>query len=49
MYSIFFLGFIMIADSFGLEIPTWLSPLTAVATSMWPSWFQEALRQASMR
>lgn len=27
MYSIFFLGTIMLADSFGLHIPTWLSPL----------------------
>ncbi|MFA6097678.1 MAG: DUF475 domain-containing protein [Candidatus Paceibacterota bacterium] len=27
MYSIFFLGSIMLLDSFGFEIPTWLSPL----------------------
>jgi hypothetical protein len=27
MYSIFFLGIIMIADSFSLEIPQWLSPV----------------------
>jgi hypothetical protein len=27
MYSIFFLGTIMIMDSFGAEIPTWLSPI----------------------
>jgi uncharacterized protein len=27
MYSIFFLGCIMIADSFGYEIPAWLSPI----------------------
>lgn len=27
MYSIFFLGVIMIADSFGAHIPEWLSPL----------------------
>jgi hypothetical protein len=27
MYSIFFLGAIMIADSFGVHIPFWLSPL----------------------
>jgi len=31
MYSIFFLGAIMLGDSFGLHIPAWLSPLvTAV-------------------
>jgi len=27
MYSIFFLGAIMLADSFGLNIPSWLSPI----------------------
>jgi hypothetical protein len=27
MYSIFFLGIIMIADSYGFHIPTWLSPV----------------------
>jgi hypothetical protein len=27
MYSIFFLGFIMILDSFGLHIPFWVSPV----------------------
>jgi uncharacterized protein len=27
MYSIFFLGIIMILDSYGLHIPTWLSPV----------------------
>jgi len=27
MYSIFFLGCIMLADSFGYEIPAWLSPI----------------------
>ena len=27
MYSIFFLGTIMLVDSFGVHIPTWLSPL----------------------
>ncbi len=28
MYSILFLGTIMIADSFGMHIPSWVSPLT---------------------
>ncbi|MBI2338437.1 DUF475 domain-containing protein [Candidatus Daviesbacteria bacterium] len=28
MYSIFFLGSIMLLDSFGLHIPSWLSPVT---------------------
>jgi uncharacterized protein len=27
MYSIFFLGIIMIADSYGFDIPTWVSPV----------------------
>ena len=27
MYSIFFLGCIMIADSFGVHIPVWVSPI----------------------
>lgn len=27
MYSIFFLGMIMLLDSFGLEIPSWVSPV----------------------
>jgi hypothetical protein len=27
MYSIFFLGIIMILDSFGFHIPSWLSPV----------------------
>jgi uncharacterized protein len=27
MYSIFFLGIIMILDSFGVDIPFWVSPL----------------------
>ncbi len=32
MYSIFFLGAIMILDSFGYHIPTWLSPLITFGT-----------------
>jgi hypothetical protein len=28
MYSIFFLGMIMVADSFGVHIPIWVSPIT---------------------
>lgn len=31
MYSILFLGGIMLADAFGHEIPSWLSPLTTFA------------------
>lgn len=31
MYSIFFLGSIMLAESFGLHIPVWLSPLVTAA------------------
>ena len=32
MYSIFFLGAIMIADSFGFHIPHWISPLITFGT-----------------
>ncbi|MFA5412000.1 MAG: DUF475 domain-containing protein [Candidatus Micrarchaeia archaeon] len=31
MYSIFFLGSIMVLDSFGFEIPAWLSPIITFA------------------
>lgn len=31
MYSILFLGLIMLADSFGLDIPEWLSPIITFA------------------
>ncbi len=40
MYSILFLGFIMIADSFGAHIPTWFSPLVTfgvVGFFLWKS------------
>jgi len=32
MYSIFFLGMIMVFDSFGIEIPAWFSPVVTFAT-----------------
>lgn len=32
MYSILFLGLVMIFDSFGLDIPSWLSPLLTFST-----------------
>ena len=32
MYSIFFLGFIMILDSFGFRIPSWVSPFITFST-----------------
>jgi hypothetical protein len=32
MYSIFFLGIIMVLDSFGYEIPAWLSPMVTFGT-----------------
>lgn len=35
MYSILFLGIIMLLDSFGMEIPEWLSPLITFATVGW--------------
>lgn len=30
MYSIFFLGFVMVAHSFGVHIPDWLSPVVTI-------------------
>lgn len=35
MYSILFLGIIMLLDSFGLKIPEWLSPIITFATVGW--------------
>jgi len=32
MYSIFFLGIVMLADSFGIHIPPWLSPIVTFLT-----------------
>ncbi|MEI6528443.1 MAG: DUF475 domain-containing protein [bacterium] len=32
MYSILFLGFIMLADSFGVHIPSWVSPVATFIT-----------------
>lgn len=32
MYSILFLGLIMIADAFGLHVPSWLSPMATFGT-----------------
>jgi uncharacterized protein len=32
MYSILFLGTIMIADAFGIEIPSWVSPVVTFLT-----------------
>jgi len=32
MYSILFLGLIMILDSFGYHIPAWLSPVATFGT-----------------
>ncbi|MDP2845916.1 MAG: DUF475 domain-containing protein, partial [Candidatus Methanoperedens sp.] len=31
MYSIFFLGVIMVLDSFGAHIPSWLSPVVTIS------------------
>ena len=35
MYSILFLGMIMLLDSFGVEIPTWLSPIVTFGVVGW--------------
>jgi len=32
MYAIFFLGFVMIAESFGLHIPAWFTPIITIIT-----------------
>jgi len=40
MYSILFLGLIMIANSFGMNIPEWLSPIitfTVIGIFLWKS------------
>jgi len=31
MYSIFFLGIIMVLDSFGAHIPNWISPVVTIS------------------
>ena len=38
MYSIFALGVIMLADSFGMHIPEWLSPATTFAIILYFFW-----------
>ncbi len=35
MYSIFFLGVIMIVDAFGIHIPQWVSPVITAGTVAW--------------
>lgn len=35
MYSILFLGVLMILDSFGFDIPTWFSPLVTIGVVGW--------------
>lgn len=41
MYAIFFLGIIMLLESFGFNIPSWLSPITTfvvIGYFFWQSW-----------
>lgn len=38
MYSILFLGLIMLADAFGLEVPYWVSPLTTFSVVCFFYW-----------
>jgi len=38
MYSILFLGLIMLADSFGVHIPQWLSPVVTFGMIGWFFW-----------
>lgn len=35
MYSVFFLGSIMVAEAFGAELPTWLAPITTFGSIGW--------------
>jgi len=35
MYSVLFLGLIMLGDSFGMEIPVWLAPITTFGSIGW--------------
>ncbi|MCX6796949.1 MAG: DUF475 domain-containing protein [Candidatus Doudnabacteria bacterium] len=38
MYSILFLGIIMLLDAFGFEIPSWVSPITTFIVVGWFFW-----------
>lgn len=38
MYSILFLGIIMLLDAFGFEIPSWVSPITTFTVVGWFFW-----------
>lgn len=38
MYSILFLGIIMLIDAFGFEIPSWVSPITTFIVVGWFFW-----------
>lgn len=42
MYSILFLGLIMIADAFGLHVPSWLSPMATFGTIAYFFWKSKA-------
>jgi uncharacterized protein len=44
MYSIFFLGMIMLLDSFGFEIPSWLSPVMTFAVVGYFFWKSTRVR-----
>ena len=43
MYSVFFLGSIMLLDAFGWHIPPWVSPVTTFAAVGW--FFVKSLRE----
>jgi hypothetical protein len=50
MYSVLFLGMIMVAESFGLHVPLWLSPLITIGAvgfffgKSWVALYRERLR-----
>ena len=47
MYSILFLGAIMLLDSFGFHIPAWLSPIVTFAVVGFFLWKSVRVRSAS--
>ncbi len=49
MYSVLFLGIIMIADSFGVEIPSWVSPTITFASVAYFWWRSKiAIKSANL-
>ena len=49
MYSIFFLGSIMLLDSFGIEIPQYVSPVITFAVIGYFFWKSKKALKAEMQ